>query len=225
MFDRVETWIFDLDNTLYQATEALMQDQDRKLRAFVSAFLDVDHEEARRIQKAYFREYGLTLRGLMVNHGLDPERYIAAMGPTEVDEIAPAPHLARAIARLPGRKLIYTNAWSGHALAVLERLGIADQFAAIHDIRAAHYVPKPDVAAYRALCQRHCVDATTALMIDDVVHNLGPAAEIGMTTVWLKTGAEWARGAGPGAFVHHVVENLADWLEGVADALARPGDD
>src|SRR5215471_7709756 len=112
--NHVETWIFDLDNTLYPVTKALLADIDRHIGDFVADFLGVDREEARRIQKQYFRDYGLTLKGLMVEHGLDPARYFDHMNREDLYDMVPAPDLAAAITALPGRKLVYTNSSVGH---------------------------------------------------------------------------------------------------------------
>jgi putative hydrolase of the HAD superfamily len=208
----VESWIFDLDNTLYRVSPRLHAAIDQELRGFVAEFLGVDEAEAYTIQKRYFREYGLTLRGLMVNHGLDPGVFFSKMRAVDLAEIEPDQRLVEAIAALPGRKFVYTNAPVHHAEAVLGRIGLDSHFAAVHDIIAAEFVPKPDVSAYRALCQRYEIEPGRAAMIDDVVANLAPAAEIGMTTVWMKTDAAWAKGIEPGPHVQHVVEDLAAWL-------------
>ena len=215
-FSHVESWIFDLDNTLYRVSPRLHAAIDQELRGFVAEFLGVDQAEAHEVQKRYFREYGLTLRGLMVNHGLDPSVFFSKMRAVDLAEIEPDQRLVAAIATLPGRKFVYTNAPVHHAQAVLGRIGLDSHFAAVHDIIAAEFVPKPDVSAYRALCQRHEIEPVRAAMIDDVVANLAPAAEIGMTTVWMKTDAAWARGVEPGPYVQHVVEDLAAWLADIA---------
>lgn len=215
---RVEDWVFDLDNTLYRVSARLHAAIDAELRGFVAEFLGVDEREAHAIQKRYFREHGLTLRGLMVNHGLDPSVFFAKMRAVDLAEIEPDARLVEAIAALPGRKFVYTNAPAGHAGAVLGRLGLDSHFAAVHDIIAAEFVPKPNISAYRALCDRHAIEPARAAMVDDVVANLAPAAELGMTTVWMKTDASWAQGVTPGPHVHHVVEDLADWLAGIAPA-------
>jgi putative hydrolase of the HAD superfamily len=217
---RVETWIFDLDNTLYPVTERLLADIDRHIGAFVSEFLGVDPLEARRIQKQYFRDYGLTLRGLMVRHGLDPARYFDHMNHTDLYDIAPAPELARAIAALPGRRLVYTNSSAHHTGMVLERLGMTGLFDGVFDITAAAYVPKPMPEALDALCRTFGVVPGRAAMIDDIVRNLAPAAALGMTTVWIETDADWARVEGPREHVHHVTRDLLGFVQGVLDARA-----
>ena len=215
---RVDTWIFDLDNTLYPVTRALLADIDRHIGAFVAEFLGVDREEARRIQKQYFRDYGLTLKGLMVEHGLDPARYFDHMHREDLYDMAPAPELAATIARLPGRKLVYTNSSVGHTKMVLERLGMADTFEGVFDITSADYVPKPYPEALDMLCGRFDVAPARACMIDDISRNLVPPAALGMATVWLETDAEWASYDPPGPHVHHTTRDLLAFLRAVLDA-------
>ncbi len=211
----VETWIFDLDNTLYPVTERLLADIDRHIGVFVAGFLGVDPTEARRIQKHYFREYGLTLRGLMVEHGLDPARYFDHMDRTDLADVAPAPELAAALGRLPGRRIVYTNSSARHAELVLGRLGMQGVFEAVVDITACDYVPKPSIEPMREMCRRLALAPTRAAMVDDIVRNLVPAEALGMATVWMHTDAEWARDETAGPHVHHVTRDLLGFLEGV----------
>ena len=206
----VDAWIFDLDNTLYRSSEAMLAQTDELMGSFIAGFLNVDRAEARRVQKAYFREHGLTLRGLMVEHGLDPDDYMRHLSRLDVSEIEPDPELVAAVARLPGRKFVDTNAFSFHAERVLKRLGLEGHFDAVFDIGDADYVPKPAIAPYRRLCERHGVDPRRAVMIEDIARNLEPASSLGMTTVWLRTGASWA-GDGPGD-ADHVIDDLKGWL-------------
>ena len=221
-FGHVESWLFDLDNTLYPVTPKLLAHIDAHMGSFVARFLNVDADEARHIQKSYFRKYGLTLRGLMIHHGLDPVRYFDEMTPMDLDEVAPNPTLAAALHRLDGRKLVYTNASARHAEMVLERLGMDGVFEAVFDIAAADWIPKPAIDGYRTLCGKHAVDPARAAMIDDIARNLEPAASLGMTTVWMKTDAEWAQGVAPEAHIHHVTGDLLGWLEQVIADRNRP---
>ncbi len=214
----VETWVFDLDNTLYRTSPAMHGRVDELLGCFVSEFLKIDRVEARTIQKAYFREFGLTLRGLMVNHDLDPREYFDYMMRDDLYDMTPDPRLTRAIARLPGRKVIYTNASAQHADKVLGRMEIGHHFDAVYDIEAADYLPKPAIDAYAGLCRLHGIDAEKAVMVDDIVGNLKPAAELGMTTVWVRTNAEWARDVEIADYVDHVTDDLAAWIETLVEA-------
>lgn len=212
----IDFWVFDLDNTLYDVPPLMHAEIDRRMGAFVSEYLGVDVEEARRIQKSYFRQYGLTLRGLMVNHGLDPVEYEREMAGLDINEIRPTKGLLDALTAIPGRKVIFTNAFASHAIAVLDHLDIGTHFEAIHDIVAMDYRPKPHIETYHALCARYGFDPVRTVMIDDIPHNLEPAAEIGMTTVWRRTDAAWARDVEPGPYIHHTIDDITGWLNGVA---------
>jgi putative hydrolase of the HAD superfamily len=209
----IDTWIFDLDNTLYRLSPRMMAEIDGHMRAFVADYLGVDAEEARRIQKNYFRRYGLTLRGLMIHHGLDPARYAAALVELDLADVVPDPALAAAIHRLPGRKIIYTNAFSNHSRRMLDHLGLAVCFECVHDIEAAGFLPKPSDEAFAELVRRQGIVPERTAFIDDVAANLAPAARLGMTTVWVRTGAEWAVGIAAEPHIHHTVDDLPAWIE------------
>ena len=215
MINDIETWIFDLDNTLYSVSDEMHGQIDDLLGGFVSEFLKVDRIQARTIQKAYFKEFGLTLRGLMVNHDLDPEVYFDYMTREELYDMEPDPGLSSALARLPGRKMVYTNAPGRHAELALTRLGLSDHFEAVYDIQAAGFVPKPAIGAYSELCRLHGIDPAKAVMVDDIITNLEPAAKLGMTTVWMKTSAEWAQDIEVADYVDHVTQDLAGWIDGL----------
>ena len=209
----VETWIFDLDNTLYPVTKRLLAHIDEHMGSFVAKYLGISRKEAHQVQKSYFKKYGLTLRGLMLNDGLDPARYFEEMGPMDLDEVEPNPQLGEYIASLKGRKIIYTNASVRHTELVLNQMDFKkNTFEAIFDIQAANYVPKPAIESYRLLCETYSIDPTRAAMIDDIARNLEPAAQLGMMTVWKKTNAEWAKNMEAEIYIDYVVDNLKDWL-------------
>ena len=213
----VETWVFDLDNTLYRVPPPMHAELDRRMRGFVAQFLGVDGEAAYAIQKDYFRRYGLTLRGLMVNHGLDPRVYESHMGGgLDYSALKPDSRLQDAIAALEGRKVIYTNAFASHARLVLDLLALGDHFDAVYDIEAAGYRPKPEIESYRHLCALHGIDAARAAMIDDIPQNLEPAARMGMTTVWVRTGAAWDEDEAAGPHIHYQTHDIASWLGSAA---------
>lgn len=209
--DHIRAWIFDLDNTLYPASADLFGQIDRRMTAYVARLLDVPSEQALTIQKRYFHEHGTTLSGLMAYHGVDPHEFLADVHAIELDAIAEDARLARLIARLPGRKLVFTNGDESYAHRVLAKLGLGASFEAVHDIHACAYVPKPDPTAYAGFCARWQVDPTTALFVEDMARNLMPAKALGMTTVWIDNGSEQGPGTDPAAIDHHITD-LADWL-------------
>ena len=210
----VRTWVFDLDNTLYRVPPPMYAELDRRMRDFVSEFLGVDRDAAYAIQKEYFRKFGLTLRGLMIEHGLDPRVYETHMGGgLDYSDLKPDPRLRDAIAALDGRKVIYTNAFASHARLVLDLIALSEHFDAVYDIEAAGYRPKPAIESYRDLCGRYGIDAEKAVMVDDIPYNLEPAAEMGMTTVWVRTGAAWDEDEAAGPHIHYQTHDIAGWLE------------
>ena len=212
----VETWIFDLDNTLYPVTKRLLAHIDEHMGSFVAKYLGISRKDAHQVQKSYFKKYGLTLRGLMLNDGLDPARYFEEMGPMDLDEVEPNPELGEYIGSLKGRKIIYTNASARHTELVLNQMKFKkNTFEAIFDIQAANYVPKPAIESYSLLCKTYSIDPTRAAMIDDIARNLEPAAQLGMMTVWKKTNAEWSKNIEAESHIDHVVDDLKDWLRSI----------
>jgi putative hydrolase of the HAD superfamily len=211
--DHIDFWIFDLDNTLYRTTSEMLAQIDELMGSFIADFLGVDRVEARRIQKGYFRTHGLTLRGLMVEHGLDPQDYIEHLSQLDLNDVTPDPHLAETLAGLDGRKFIYTNAFTEHTRDVMERIGITDHFDGVFDISDADFVPKPAIDSYRRLCDLHGIDPARAAMVEDIPRNLEPAAELGMTTVWVRTDTDWAKGITETDHIDHVTDDLTAWLK------------
>lgn len=215
-----ESWIFDLDNTLYPASSGLMAQVSSRMTAFVAQLLGLEPENALIEQKRMFREHGTTLRGLMNDHAVDPTEFMDYVHAVDYDLVADSPRLSRVLDALPGQKIIYTNASVAHAESVLARLGVADAFDGIFDVAAADYVPKPHPKSYDVLARRHDIDPTHAVMVEDLAHNLEPAAAMGMTTVWVcvdgHADAHWAAPGEDAHYVHHRTDDLVDWLEGVA---------
>ena len=212
----VDAWIFDLDNTLYPASADLFAQIDRRMTAFVARRLSLDPVEARRVQKSYFHAHGTTLAGLMAEHEVDPHAFLAEVHDIEMDVLDHDAPLVAAIARLPGRKLVFTNGDAPYALRVLDRLGLGESFEAIHDIHAMDLRPKPAASAYTGLCAAHGIDPRRALFVDDMARNLAPAKAIGMTTVWVDNGSEQGPGTDRG-FIDFTVSELAPWLETVLE--------
>ena len=211
----METWVFDLDNTLYPPECNLFDQIDVRMGQFIQSLLDVPADEARRIQKDYFVAYGTTLSGLMDRHGVDPHDFLHHVHDIDVSPVPPNPRLNALLSHLPGRKLIYTNGTVPHADRILRRLGVDRHFDGIFDIAAGDFVPKPQPEPYSRFVDHFSVVPERAVMIEDMARNLKPAADLGMTTVWLKTCYQWGDvHAAPDA-VHHEVDDLMSWLEGL----------
>jgi len=209
----VESWIFDLDNSLYPHGSNLFELIDLKMGDYIQRLLGLDAVEARRVQKGFFHAHGTTLAGLMAEHGVDPHDFLDFVHDIDLARIAADPALVAAMDRLPGRKFVFTNASEDYARRVLDRIGLANAFDGLHDIHAMAYVPKPDPSAYRAMCDRHAIDPNRALFADDMVRNLAPAKALGMVTLWVDNGSEQGPDAIEPNFVDYRTADIAGWLE------------
>ena len=212
----IETWIFDLDNTLYPVSCRLFDQIHARMTRFIVERLEVSPEAALAVQKTYFREHGTTMRGLMTVDRIDPEDFLAYVHEIDLSCVPPDPVLATALAALPGRKIVHTNGSQRHAERLLNHLGIAESFCGIFDIAAAGYEPKPAFVGYHGLQRRHGVRPATALMVEDMARNLVPAAALGMTTAWVRNPVDWAAAHSEGDHIHHVVDDLGRFLSAAA---------
>ncbi len=219
-FDHIETWVFDLDNTLYPHHVNLWQQVDERIRDYIARFLKVSKDEAFRMQKDYYKRYGTSMRGLMIEHGMGPDDYLDYVHQIDHSPIEPNPALGAAIATLPGRKLILTNGTRRHADAVLARLGLHDHFEHVYDIIAAELEPKPSAQTYHRFLKVHAVDADKAAMFEDLARNLAVPHELGMTTVLvvpegtrevLREG--WELEGRDAPHVDHVTDDLTGFLQ------------
>jgi putative hydrolase of the HAD superfamily len=183
VFDRVDTWVFDLDNTLYPHHLNLWQQVDERIRDYIADFLKVTREEAFRVQKDYYKRYGTSMRGLMTEHGMKPDDFLDFVHQIDHSPLIPNAALGAAIERLPGRKLILTNGTRRHADAVLARLELDRHFEDVFDIIAAELEPKPSPQTYDRFLAAHGVDAGKAAMFEDLARNLAVPHALGMTTV------------------------------------------
>jgi putative hydrolase of the HAD superfamily len=210
-----DVWLFDLDNTLYPARCNLFAQIDVRIGRYISDWLKVTPEEARIVQKQYWKDHGTSMRGMMTLHGVDPKHYLDYVHDIDYSPVPHAPDLEASLARLPGRKLIFTAGDVPHAERVMEKLGIAHHFEAIFDIVAGDYWPKPHRKIYDELVRRHNVDPTRAAFADDIAINLKPAADMGMRTIWIRTDESVSRAAGLDLdldHIHHQTDDLATWL-------------
>ena len=184
-FAHVRDWVFDLDNTLYPHHIDLFAQIDRNMTAYVSALLQLEPVEAKKLQKQYYLEHGTTLQGLMIHHKVDPNDFLEKAHAIDYSALMPQPELAAAIKALPGRKFIFTNGSVRHAQDTARALGILDNFDDIFDIVAADFVPKPAGSTYDKFMGLHRVDTAHAAMFEDLPRNLQVPKALGMRTVLL----------------------------------------
>ena len=204
----VETWLFDLDNTLYPAECEYMALIEGRMTDFVERETGLPREEARALQKKYYMEHGTTLAGLMAHHGMEPKAFLDEVHDVSMDRLVPDLALRDAIHALPGRRLIFTNGSLGHAERVLGHLGLDHLFEDVFAIETADYVPKPALATFDKITKRHAIHPPGAAFFEDSEKNLVPAARMGMTTILV--GAHAA--ASTSEFVHHRTHDLAGFL-------------
>ena len=221
-FDTVDTWVFDLDNTLYPH-HLLWQQVDDRIRAYIAEFLKVSHDEAFRVQKDYYKRYGTTMRGLMTEHGLKPDDYLDFVHQIDHSPLEPNPALGTALENLPGRKLILTNGTRKHADAVMRRLAVHEQFDDVFDIIAAELEPKPSAITYERFLERHDVDPSRAAMFEDLARNLAAPHALGMTTVLVVPAGsrevfreDWELEGRDAPHVDHLTDDLAGFLDRIA---------
>jgi putative hydrolase of the HAD superfamily len=226
-FRQVETWVFDLDNTLYPHHLNLWQQVDERIRDYIVDFLKISRDEAFRLQKDYYRRYGTTMRGLMEEHGLVPDQFLEMVHQIDHSPLTPNPALGAAIAELPGRKLILTNGTREHADAVLRRLEIGHHFDGVFDIKAAELEPKPRPQVYDRFLARHGVDPAKAAIFEDLARNLEVPHALGMTTVLVvPTSAgvvlreDWELAGRDAPHVDHVTDDLTGFLREIAASIA-----
>lgn len=218
----IDTWIFDLDNTLYPAHSRLFDQIDRRIGEFVQRLFGIGRDEAKQLQKSYFQRHGTTLRGLMLEHDIAPEGFLEYVHDIDFSSLEPAERIDRALHRLAGRKIIFTNADVPYAERVMARLGVRHHFEEIYDIAAAGYVPKPFPEAYATLIERYGIVPARSTFFEDIVRNLAPAYELGMTTVWVRHDDDWSSWGADEVDCHYATDDLAGWLEALADGHGRP---
>ena len=224
-FDHIDTWVFDLDNTLYPASCRLFDQIDKKMTGLVSEILKIAPAEARTIQKGLFHKYGTTLRGLMVEHEVDPAYFLRHAHDIDYAPVPADVALDEALHGLSGRKLIFTNGTVAHAESVLTRLGVTHHFNDIFDIVHSDYIPKPERGPYEKFIRQTKIRPETSAMFEDIARNLQAPHELGMTTVLVTSAdnadANFLNGADHADYVHHVTNDLAGFLKSVSLKLSR----
>ncbi|MDE4145822.1 MULTISPECIES: pyrimidine 5'-nucleotidase [Phaeobacter] len=205
-FSHVRHWVFDLDNTLYPPSARLFDQIEVKMTDYVMAELGVDHAEADRLRKHYWREHGTTLAGLMQEHGIDPDPYLVAVHDISFAPLDPDAELAARIRDLPGRRIVYTNGSAPYAERVLEARGLAGLFDGIYGVEHADYRPKPERQAFDTVFAKAGIAPQSAAMFEDDPRNLAAPHAMGMRTVHV------APAPHDGDHIHHHTDDLTGFL-------------
>ena len=217
-FDHVDTWIFDLDNTLYPHDSKVWPQIDDRITLYIADLFGLDGLSARALQKYFYHRYGTTLNGLIQEYGVDPYDFMDFAHDIDHSSIEVNPALGAAIERLPCRTLILTNGSRKHAENVARKLGILDHFEDVFDIAASDFVPKPERTAYQRFLDKHGVEPTRSAMFEDIAKNLVVPHELGMTTTLVipKTidpfRDEFEQTAVEAPHIDHITNDLANFL-------------
>jgi putative hydrolase of the HAD superfamily len=211
-FKHVDTWLFDLDNTLYDANTGVFDRIIDRMNLFVAGHLQISPEKASALRKTYWEKYGTTLRGMMDEHDVKPEVFLWYAHDIDISDVPQCTITKESLALLPGRKIVFTNSSREFATRMTKQLGIDHHFDDIFSIEDAEYLPKPHVDSYHMLIKKFAFDPKKAAMFEDMTINLKTAADLGMTTVWIhgknKNPADHAL-----PHLHHKAETLAEWLK------------
>jgi putative hydrolase of the HAD superfamily len=210
--------LFDLDETLYPSRAGVMDEIRRLMIRYLMERLGVSREEAEALRRHYFSTHGTTMRGLQINHHIDPDEYLAYVHNIALDRfLAANPRLDEVLGGLTQSKIVFTNASRQHAERVLDILGIRRHFQQIVDVRDADYICKPEPLAYQAICDRIGARPEECLLVEDNVRNLEPAKALGMVTVLVQDG-----GMSPGyaPAVDYVISSIED-IGAVVSRLAE----
>ncbi len=213
----IDTWIFDLDLTLYSPEANIMSQIRDRIALYVEGYFKISPDEAHKIRHSYWKKYGTTLGGLMTDHGVDPHGYLDFVHDVDMSKLTAAPELRELIDVLPGRKLIFTNADAPYAQRVLQARGLEGVFEDIFDIHRMNHLPKPALPSYHAMCNELRLDPQNALFVEDSVQNLVPAKALGMTTIWVKHAGE----ADSSGHENHIDQEITDVTAWLSDITAQ----
>jgi putative hydrolase of the HAD superfamily len=208
-FRHVETWVFDLDETLYPPSTPLFPQIERRMTQWITGRLGIGEAEANRLRQLWWHDHGTTLAGLMMHHDIDPDPFLAEVHDVDMSVLSPDPELRAALAALPGRRVIFTNGTEHYARRVLAARGLSDLWDAVHGIEHADHVPKPNRAAYEAVFARDGLTPDRAAMFEDVARNLAVPHAMGLATIHV------APTACADPHIQHHAPDLTAFLRGI----------
>jgi putative hydrolase of the HAD superfamily len=208
-FSHVDTWVFDLDNTLYPPSADLFGQMDIRFKAYVMRLTGLDADKALDLCHAYWVSHGSTLAGLMEHHDIDPHHFLADVHDIDVSHLRIDSALQRAITTLPGRKIVYTNGSQAHAKRVLAARGLTRAFDAVYGVEHADFKPKPTQDAFARVFAKDGLRPETGAMFEDEPRNLAVPHALGMRTVHVHATPDTSD------HIHHHTDDLADFLSQV----------
>lgn len=180
-------WVFDLDDTLHDASSHIFPVMNKAMTQYIMDTLNIDEHHAFKLRQHYWRIYGATLKGLMRHHGVDPYHFLCETHDNMDLEsmVSETKKLRHCINRLKGRKVIFTNAPMNYAIRVLNVLGIADLFTVVFSVESTKFHPKPSVRGFQQLLHVIKAKASDCVMMEDNLPALMTAKRMGMKTVWI----------------------------------------
>ena len=180
-------WFFDLDNTLHDAQARIFPAMHDQINAYLMRRFGVDEAGANAMRRGFWQRYGTTMEGLVRHHGTSRAEYLWATHqfPELADMVVHENAVRHALGRLPGRKIIYSNAPRHYVDEVVRTLGVARYFDAVYSIESTRYLGKPSVAGFRMVLRKHHLEAARCALVDDMLENLRTAKRLGMATVWV----------------------------------------
>ena len=206
-------WLFDLDNTLYSGNTKVFDQVDKKMTGYISRKLNLDSEEAKRIQKSYFHEYNTTLNGMIKNHKINAHEFLEFVHDIDLNFLKEDKPLRDEISKIKGKKIIFTNGSKAHANNVTKRIGINNLFDGVFDIVDADFIPKPSKEAYKKIVEKFQIEPQYCIFIEDIARNLKPAYDLGMKTVWIKNNEPWAAEYSDSNFINYKIGDLTNFLK------------
>ena len=209
----IKFWLFDLDNTLYSGDTKVFDQVDKKMSKFISDKLKVSLEEAKKIQKNYFHEYNTTLNGMIKNHDIDANEFLEFVHDVDLGFLKKDDALKDQIAKLEGKKIIFTNGSRAHASNVTSKIGIEQLFDGVFDIVDSDFYPKPSVKPYKKIIENYKIKPEYCIFFEDIARNLKPAYELGMKTVWIENSEPWASKYSDAEFVNYRTGSLTKFLK------------
>lgn len=221
-FDHINTWIFDLDNTLYDAHGGIWQQISARMTVYVAQLFGLDGLSARALQHYYYQTYGTTLNGLMKIDGHNANEFMDFVHDIDHSSLNFCAHLHEGIANLKGRIFIMTNGDKKHANAVLKRLQLEPFIEGIFDVSDAQYQPKPKREAYQMMIEKYGIDPTESAMFEDIPKNLVVPHELGMTTVLITSHLDrehrhaWEDEGNDGHYIDFTTSSLSHFLENIS---------
>jgi putative hydrolase of the HAD superfamily len=211
-FRHIDTWVFDLDNTLYDAETGVFERIGERMTLYVADLLGLPLQEAGVLRKGYWEKYGTTLHGLMKEHKIDPDSFLAHAHDIDISDVPQCTITKEYLAHLPGKKIVFTNSSREFAARMTKHLGLDHHFDSVFTIEDTGFMPKPFAAPYHTVITQGRFDPKAACMFEDMEINLKTAADLGMTTVWLH-GKDKEAAVRELSHVHHRSEKLSDWLQ------------